>query len=107
MIGQNITKEGANSVLYSHMIISMIAVVIAMKSAMLFLYCLQAFLLSFHFKCSVEFRKSWENMVSSSEMYRKVSNIRRTSVGNKIVDHSDVVGTSPVGAAPTTSSFST
>ena len=39
--------------------------------------------------------------------YRKVSNIRRTSVGNTIVDHSDVVGTSPVGAAPSTSSFST
>ena len=40
-------------------------------------------------------------------MYRKVSNIRRTLVGNKIVDHSDVVGASPVGAAPTASSFST
>ena len=39
--------------------------------------------------------------------YRKVSYIRRTLVGNKIVDHSDVVGASPVGAAPTTSSFST
>ena len=39
--------------------------------------------------------------------YRKVSNIRRTLVGYKIVDHSDVVGASPVGAAPTTSSFST
>ena len=39
--------------------------------------------------------------------YRKVSNIRRTLGGNKIVDHSDVVGASPVGAAPTTSSFST
>ena len=39
--------------------------------------------------------------------YRKVSNIRRTLVGNKIVDHSNVVGASPVGAAPTTSSFST
>ena len=38
--------------------------------------------------------------------YRKTSNIRRTSVGNKIVDHSDVVWASPVGAAPTTSSFS-
>ena len=36
--------------------------------------------------------------------YRKVWN---TLVGNKIVDHSDVVGASPVGAAPTTSSFST
>ena len=40
-------------------------------------------------------------------MYRQVSNIRRTLVSNKIVDHSDVVGASPVGAAPTTSSFST
>ena len=39
--------------------------------------------------------------------YRKVSNIRRTLVGNKIVDHSDVVGASPVDTAPTTSSFST
>ena len=39
--------------------------------------------------------------------YRKTSNIRRTWVGNKIVDQSDVVGASPVGAAPTTSSFST
>ena len=35
--------------------------------------------------------------------YRQVSNIRRTFVDNKIVDHSDVVGASPVGAAPTTS----
>ena len=40
-------------------------------------------------------------------IYRPVSNISRTLVGNKIVDHSDVVGASPVGAAPTTSSFST
>ena len=40
-------------------------------------------------------------------VYRKVSNIRRTLVSNKIVYHSDVVGASPVGAAPTTSSFST
>ena len=39
--------------------------------------------------------------------YRQVSNIRRTLAGNLIVDHSDVVGASPVGAAPTTSSFST
>ena len=39
--------------------------------------------------------------------YRQVSNIRRTLVGNKIVDYSDVVGALHVGAAPTTSSFST
>ena len=40
-------------------------------------------------------------------IYRKTSNISRTLVGNKIIDNSDVVGASPVGAAPTTSSFST
>ena len=40
-------------------------------------------------------------------VYRQVSNIRRTLVGNKIVDNEDVVGASPVGAAPTTSSLST
>ena len=39
--------------------------------------------------------------------YRQVSNIRRTLEGNNIIDHSDVVGASPVGAAPTTSSLST
>ena len=31
--------------------------------------------------------------------YRKASNIRHTFVGNKIVDHSDVVGASPVASA--------
>ena len=40
-------------------------------------------------------------------VYRKTSSISRTLVGNKIIDNSDVVGASPVGAAPTTSSFST
>ena len=38
------------------------------------------------------------------QIYRKTSNISRT-LGNKIVDNSDVVGATPVGAAPTTSSF--
>ena len=37
----------------------------------------------------------------------QTSNRSGTLVGNKIVDHSDVVGASPVGADPTTSSFST
>ena len=36
----------------------------------------------------------------------QTSNISCTLVCSKIVDHSDVVGASPVGAAPTTSSFS-
>ena len=48
-----------------------------------------------------------KRMRMSIYMYRKTSNIRRTLVSNKIGDHSDVVGASPVGVAPTTSSFST
>ena len=44
--------------------------------------------------------KSWAK-------YRKISNIKCTLVGKEIVDRSDVVGALPVGAAPTTSSFST
>ena len=39
--------------------------------------------------------------------YRQTSYIRRTLASNKIVDHSDVVGASLVGAAPTAFSFST
>ena len=39
--------------------------------------------------------------------YCQTSNISGTFVGNEIVGHSDVVGASPVSAAPTTSSFST
>ena len=39
--------------------------------------------------------------------YHQTYNISHTLVGNKLVDHSDVDGASPVGAAPTTSSFFT
>ena len=39
--------------------------------------------------------------------YRQTANIWRTLGGNSDVDHWDVFGASPVGAAPTTSSFST
>ena len=39
-------------------------------------------------------------------IYRQTSHISRTLAGNKIADHSDVVGASPVGAAPITSSLS-
>ena len=39
--------------------------------------------------------------------YRQTFNRSWTLVGNKVVDHSDVVGASPVGAAPNTTSFST
>ena len=41
------------------------------------------------------------------KIYCQISNISHTLGGNKIVDHSDVDEASPVGAAPTTSSFST
>ena len=44
-------------------------------------------------------------VVGEPSTYRQVFNIRRTLEGNKIVDRSYVVGASPVGAAPTTSSF--
>ena len=51
--------------------------------------------------------KSFVKTPLTSVNYRKTSNISRTLVGNKIVHNSDVVGASPVGAGPTTSSFST
>ena len=60
-----------------------------------------------HNNCIVSTSVKVERTEMSNHYYLKVSNIRRTLVGNKIVDHSDVVGASPVGAAPTTSSFST
>ena len=44
---------------------------------------------------------------NNKDNYRQISNIRRTLAGNLIHVHSDVVGASPVSAAPTTSSFST
>ena len=35
--------------------------------------------------------------------HRQTSNIRSNLVGNELADHSDVVGASPVGAAPSIS----
>ena len=61
-----------------------------------------------HFGCdfvlhvSAKLRKDW-----ATEKTYTVFNIKRTLVSNKIIDHSDVVGASPVGAAPTISSFPT
>ena len=46
-------------------------------------------------------------LMTMSFTYRQTSNIKHTLIGNKIVDHSDEVGASPFGDAPTTSSFST
>ena len=45
--------------------------------------------------------------MSLKTYYRQTSNISRTLLANEIVDHSDVVGASPVGAALTISSFMT
>ena len=39
--------------------------------------------------------------------YRRISDISRILFENNIIDHSDVVGASPVGAAPTTSLLGT
>ena len=44
---------------------------------------------------AILFRGRWVK-----RLYRKTSDISRTLIGNKIVDNSDVVGASPVGAAP-------
>ena len=49
----------------------------------------------------------WATEACTQNIYRKTFNMSCTLVGNKIVDHSDVVGAPPVGAAPTTSSFLT
>ena len=50
---------------------------------------------------------SYDIPVAVEYAYRQTPNINRTLVGNEIVDHSDVVGASPVGCAPTLSPFST
>ena len=39
--------------------------------------------------------RSVGNATQTRQSYRQVSNINRTLIGNKIVDHSDVVGASP------------
>ena len=43
----------------------------------------------------------------SLKKYHQTSNRSHTLVGNELVDNSDVVGASPVGGAPTTSSILT
>ena len=45
--------------------------------------------------------------IQAKSSYRQTSNISCTLVGNRIVDHSNLVGASPGVAAPTTSSFLT
>ena len=45
--------------------------------------------------------------IAAYNTYHETSNISRTLVGNKILDHSEAVGAWPLDAAPTTVSFST
>ena len=61
---------------------------------------------SYDIKCKYMFMFPLQN-VACKGLTVKSLNIRHTLLSNKIVYHSDVVGASPVGAAPTTSSFST
>ena len=63
-------------------------------------------ILTYHQWSSVAFSYA-QNQGKCSRCYRQTSDISCTLVGNKIVDHSDVVGASPFGAAPTISLFST
>ena len=49
------------------------------------------------------FKLDFQNVDQVVNPRHQTSNIRRAVVGNKIVDPSDVVGSSPVGAAPITS----
>ena len=62
---------------------------------------------SFCTRTGLPLRSNVNTAMDRKPDYRQVSNISRAVVGNKIVDNSDVVGASPVGAAPTTSSLST
>ena len=48
---------------------------------------------------------SKRNLKGYDFTHRKTSSVSCTLVENRLVDHSDVVGASPVGAAPTTPSF--
>ena len=63
---------------------------------------MQSYLLSIYIQ-----KKNCRTVQPIITEYCQTPNISCTWMGNKIVDHSDVVGASSVGAAPTTSSFST
>ena len=52
-------------------------------------------------------RNIFMNQTVAQITYCQTSKISHTSMGNKIVDQSDVVGASLVSAAPNTSSFPT
>ena len=58
---------------------------------------------------AVDFGQTHPNSASKKKKnnyYHQTSNISPTLLGNKVIDRSDVVGASPVGTAPTSSSFS-
>ena len=53
-----------------------------------------------------QYWEKWMHTQDYNVNYYQISNISHTLVANGIVNHSDGVGASPVGTAPTTSSFS-
>ena len=65
-----------------------------------------AFEISYHLRVK-RCKSRHSGVIFKIKDYRQTPNISGAFVGNKIVDHSDVVGASPVGAAQTKSSFST
>ena len=58
-------------------------------------------------ECCPCWRPNHKSLLCSKELYCQTSNISHTLEGNITVDHSDVVGASPVGTDPTTPSFLT
>ena len=81
-----------------------------------YLICIQSHWLPREPKCKWQDRKQhvyaisrngFEKFLELQYTYCQTSYISRTLVGNKIVDHSDIVTASSAGAALTTSAFST
>ena len=74
----------------------------------IFAWVFQISFVLFYSGCQNPFGRRWLDIdIDVDKTYRQAYNIIHTPVGKRIVDHSDVVGASPVGVAPTTSSFST
>ena len=61
-----------------------------------------------HFKNRINLKCDvGDRLFQKSTTKMRTSNVSSTFIGNKIVGQSAVIGASPIGAAPTTSFFST
>ena len=88
-------------------VITIIIVMIIMIIIMIMIMMMMIIIIQRQQKMN-RYRVEYKRYINTANViYRQTSNIRHTSAGKQIIDHSDVVGASPVGAAPTTSSFST